>query len=131
MNSINEKVKGEFLEWAKNNEDKEAFPRISKEKDSYYINRNSEETYMMEYSFKTIAELREALEKYSGLADEQQMLKRMAVEVCRNRFKSASEMDNDKINLQIIPKAPNAIDEGKEKKEFDGEKVLPEFIYIF
>lgn len=117
MSLINEKVIEEFAEWAKENEDRKIFPEISENENSYYIDRKSEDTYMTEYSFKTVAELKKELEKYSGLPADSQILKKLTVEICQNRFRSKLEMNVD--------------NKMQSEKVNDGKKTLPEFIYVF
>ena len=114
-----EKVIEEFQTWAKKNKDNTVFSEISKEEDSYYSNKNSEETYLIDYSFQNMAELKEALVKYSGLLADSQILKCMTVEICQHRFEK---------NLKMHKNVDN-----REKKEevYDSQKILPEFVYVF
>ena len=114
-----ERVIKEFQAWAKENKDNTVFPEISIEEDSYYSNRNSEETYMMEYSFQNMAGLKEVLGRYSRLSTDTQMLKGLTVEICQHRFKK---------NPEIYRNVDN-----REKKEavYDSPKTLPEFVYVF
>lgn len=119
MSLIDEKMMQILLEWAKENEDRNIFPMISGEDDSYYIDRNSEETYMMEYSFETMAELKKVLEEYSGLSESPELLKMITIETCKNRAGKSM-------------KAYGRRDDGREKKsEQDDKATLPEFIYVF
>lgn len=104
--------------WAKENEDKNIFPEISDEVDSYYKKRNSETTYMMEYSFKTVAELEKALVEYNGLSSDAQILKMLAIEICENRY----VVRREKCGEEDLGKV---LDEGAQGTE------LPEFVYIF
>ena len=115
MSLISEDIMAELSAWAEKNEDKSVFPTFSKAEDSYYIDRKSDETYMMEYSFETMAELRNLVEVYSGLADDPHMLRRLVVEIMQNRFEDKLEMP-----------------------EFAGSnmvknvnKILPDFVYRF
>ena len=107
------------------------FPKISEGEVSYYIDRDSEETYIMEYSFKTIDELKGLLERYSGLSEESQMLKKMAVEVCQNRFRGNVETNSRSENIKVKTDAGKEMKKLGIKKETDGDKILPEFIYVF
>lgn len=86
MSLINGKKIKEFSTWAKENEDKEIYPRIDKDCSSYFIERKLHDTYMMEYSIYTIEELKEALGKYCGLFTDPEMLKRLTIEICQNKF---------------------------------------------
>lgn len=119
MSLINENVMKKFSEWAEENEDKSVFPVISEGEETYYIDRDSEETYMMEYSFRTLAELKKALEEYSGLSANPQMLKMMTIEVCRDRYRSELNIYKEEDNSQ------------ERKAAQDSEKTLPEFVYVF
>ena len=118
MNLINEKAIEEFVVWAKQNEDKNIFPQISQE-ESYYTDRTSEETYMMEYSFRTMEELKCALEKYSGLKDDPQILKAMTIEICKNRFRCNLNTQEQKDNRYEKVEVNNS------------EKTLPDYVYAF
>lgn len=115
MSLTSEKVKEAFLVWAQENEDKRIFPEICQKDQSYYINRNSEETYMIEYSFKTIAELKKLLECYSRLAEDSEMLKSLTIAICQERYRS--ELDK---NIKSL---------GKNNELYNGDKVLPEYVY--
>ncbi len=119
MSLINEKILQELLIWAEENEDKRVFYAISDEEKSYFTDRDSEETYIMEYSFRTLAELKHNLEKYSNLLEDPELLKKMTIEICQDRFKRELRMHefSGKTN----------IDDRKEEKE----KTLPEYVYAF
>lgn len=118
MNLINDQFVNDFSEWAEENEDKSAFPSISERTDSYYISRNSEETYMMEYSFETVAAFKTALERYSRSSMDTWLVNKMIVAMYQNRFTSGQNKN--------IP------DEQKEKlSPVDGKSELPEYIYVF
>lgn len=119
MSSISETDIEIFSEWATKNEDKNIFPYICKEEKSYYLDRNSEETYMMDYSFQTLAELKKALKQYSGLEDDEEMLKMMTIEICKYRFKCNMEIHKFEDNRQ------------EQRKIKNGEKTLPDYIYVF
>lgn len=116
---LSENVIEEFFAWAKENKDNNIFSEISEEEDSYYINRNSEETYLMEYSFQNMAWLKEALEECSGLSADSQMLKNMTVEICQKKFESNPEIRE------------HLVSEKKEEKVQESKKTLPEFVYVF
>lgn len=118
MSLIDKKVIEEFSTWAEKNGDKHIFPEICKEEGSYYIDRNSEETYMMDYSFETVVELKELLMKYGGLAEESQMLNNLTVEIYKNRYIRSSVINVDDVG-------------NRKEVSIDEEKKLPEFIYVF
>lgn len=109
MSLINEKDMEEFSAWAVKNVNKDIFPKISKE-ESYYIDRDSEETYMMEYSFSTMPELRGILERYIGLGNNAEMLRKLIIMMYQNKFQNKIERNNTGIN---------------------SDKDLPEYIYVF
>lgn len=116
MSLINEDIKKKISNWAEENADQNVFPKISQEKDSYYINRGSEKTYMMEYSFKTIEELKILLDKFSGLSNEQEMLRILTLGIMQNRFEQKEETDcNDFKDIELD----------------NAEKSLPDFVYAF
>lgn len=117
MSSISENTIIEFLTWAGKNENKHVFPEIAKEEATYFINRD-EEDYMMEYSFKNMQELQEMLRKYSGLSTDLQMLKKVTVSICQNRYEcELSDGGNEDITSL--------------KKSNQGKSMLPEYIYVF
>lgn len=110
MSLIKEEVMEEFSVWAGKNEDKHIFPVIDKEESSYYIDRESEDTYMMPYSFETVAELKKLMEEYSGLSEDLQMLNKLTVEIYKARFRGKKAVE----------------------EESAGKKTeLPEFVYVF
>lgn len=119
MNSINEKAIEDLLVWAKEREDRHVFPEISKEETSYYINRESEETYIMEYSFKALAELRYGLEKNSGLATEPELLKKLTIEICQNRYLPKLRVNANQENFS------------GDSERNDERQDLPEYVYAF
>lgn len=104
--------------WAKENEDKHIFPGISDEADSYYKKRNSETTYMMEYSFRTVAELEKALLDYSGVSSDARILKMLAIEICENRYMAGQEKCGQEDSNIVL------------EQDIQGTE-LPEFVYIF
>ena len=118
MSSISDQFLDDLLEWAKENEDRCVFPLISEQASSYYICRNTEETYMMEYSFESVIELKAALEKYSRKPMDVQLLNKMIIAAYQNRFTAARN--------------ESAPDEQVEKSNLDdGKSELPEYIYVF
>lgn len=119
MSLIDKKSYESLIEWAKENEDRYIFPMISDEEDSYYIDRNSEETYMMEYSFETMGGLKEALEEYSGLSEFPEILRIITSEACKNRFDKGRAVYQAGSERQVLEKAQ------------DDKTALPEFIYVF
>jgi hypothetical protein len=116
MSLINEDIIEELSIWAKKNEDKNVFPQILEKEDSYYMNRESEETYIMEYSFNTLQELKNSLIKYSGLSEYADILKIMTVAICQEKFRGMNEIP---YNIEL------------EEKEDDKKSELPEFVYVF
>ncbi len=119
MSLIREKVIDDFWSWAGTHADKDIFPEISAEENSYYIDRNTDQTYIMEYSFQDMFALREALEEYSDLKSDPYMLKRMTIELFQNRYVSLDDMNRD-VDSQV----------SIGKKQAD-QKSLPEFRYEF
>lgn len=118
MSLIDETIKEEFSKWAQEHDDKHIFSEISKEEDSYYIVRNLEETYLTEYSFKTVAELKKGLVEYSGLQLDEQILEMLVVEICQNRYDNRIDKQKEKIIDEL-------------KKEEIKKMELPEFVYVF
>lgn len=116
MNWIDDSLMNEMIAWAENNEDRSVFSEICEDVPSYYIDRQSKETYLIEYSFKTMAELKEALERYSGLSENSDILNKIVYAICQNRYRGEWEISDAK------PEQESAND--------DQEK-LPEFIYVF
>lgn len=119
MSLIREKVTDDFLAWAGTHADKDIFPAISAEENSYYMDRDTDQTYIMEYSFQDMFALREALEEYSDLKSDPCMLKRMTIELFQNRYVSPDDMNRD-VGSQSST--------GKKQEE---QKSLPEFRYEF
>lgn len=117
MNLTDEEIIEDFFAWAVENEDRKVFPCISKEETSYYSDRVSENTYIMEYSFKVMPELKNALEKYSGLLSNAYMLRKLTIEICQGRLFQES-LDNERR-------------EDEQKDSVIGADILPEFIYTF
>ena len=118
MSSIDGKTKEELYKWALQHEDKRIFSVASVEEDSYYIARHSEDTYMMEYSFENIAELRRALEEYAGLSLDSEMMQMLLVRICQGRYKNRVEAYTG--SSEEIP-----------REEKGGTAELPEFVYVF
>lgn len=116
MNLIDEKIIEKFYVWAKDNENKNIFHQISSEEHSYYINRISEDTYIMEYSIRTLGELKHMLALYAGLTETDWMLEQLTIEICQNKFHG--EEKETKNNLR------ETVNENK------GD-IIPEFIYVF
>ena len=118
MNLIEKKVRGEFATWAQENENKDIFPKISQEESSYYIDRSGDETYLMEYSVPNIAQLKADLERYSGLSEDTELSKKLAIAICQYRF--CGEERKQHGDESVFPK-PMAV---------DADKTLPEYIYV-
>lgn len=115
MSLINDKNMNVLVKWASENGDKNIYPCMSKEKDSYYICRDSEENYIMEYAVESILELRKYMEKYSGIAEDSQILKFLIIKICQDRYRSKQSLFEET---------------GVEKNRSGKEKsVLPEFRY--
>ena len=115
MSLINDDIIKSLFIWAEKNENKMSFTQIEKNEKTYYKARASEETYIMEYSLRTIGDVKLALEKYSGLSEDPYMLEKMAIALCQNRYRQ---------NLSVS--------ENVEKtKNEDVNKKLPDSIYAF
>ena len=120
MSLTNAKMKEDLSEWAEQNKDKTVFPEISEEETSYYIDRNSEETYMMEYSLDDLQSLRNNLEKYPELSSDLNLLKNLTIGISRNRVQREPEKHGD----------PNS-DHLEENTVTHDERTLPEYVYVF
>lgn len=96
MSLISEKTIEDFAIWAKENEDKSIFPGVIKEKSSYYKNRDTNEDYMMEYSFQTIAVLIDILKEYSGLKTSSEVLQKLVLAICQERCVHEAEEEKCK-----------------------------------
>lgn len=99
--------------------EKYAFSECSEEISSYYVSRNLEETYMMEYSFENVETLKNALETYGGMQGEAHVSDELIVEVCQNKYKNQLRIDAKEDHYQ------------QEKDMHDNERILPEHIYVF
>lgn len=115
MSLINDDIIKSLSAWAEKNEDKRSFLHIEQDEKTYYKDRASDETYIMEYSIKTIADVRLALEKYGGLSEAPQMLENMAIGLCQNRYRQ-----NRSVSESV-----------ERNKNEDVNKILPDFIYSF
>lgn len=115
MNQIRKPIE-EFAEWAEKNEDKNVFPEISENVSSYYIDRVSEKTYMMPYSFQNIAELKKLLKQYGGLESDSELLQMIVINICQNRYRGSLE---------------TGMHQNEKSENQDGEKRLPEYVYTF
>lgn len=115
MSLINEDIIKNLCAWAEKNENKEIFSQIEHNEKTYYKARASEETYIMEYSVKTIGDVKLALEKYAGLSEDPYMLEKMAIGLCQNRYRQDW-----------------SVSESVERDENeDMNKTLPDSIYSF
>ncbi len=56
MSSINEEEISRLRKWASENKDKDVFDRDGEHEKSYWKIKDRQETYIMEYDFKTIPE---------------------------------------------------------------------------
>ncbi len=114
MSSIDIREKNLLQEWAAANSDGEIFEkRCSTDKDSYFITREVEDTYMMPYRFETIPQLQQMIADLCiGEIDVQnQKLLSIAAFKCREVQQEDSKA-------------------GEEHKRVDRGK-LPEFTYAF
>lgn len=118
MSLIEEEILNVLSEWAEKNMNKHIYPEIHDRKESYYIERKSDKTYMMEYSFYTLEKIKELLGEYSGLDESPEVLKRLVIEVCQNRYRESEGKDKEGNNM-------------KKKVLQDDSKTLPEYIYVF
>lgn len=121
-NPLDKKVIEKFGAWAKENKDNNIFLQVSKQEDSYYVNRISEETYLMEYSFYNMTCLKELLGKYGGLSTDSQMLKNITVEICRDRCGNELKACENEINRKVRMESKTEQKDGKE---------LPQYVYVF
>lgn len=115
MSLINDGIIKSLSVWAEKKEDKLSFSQIEKNEKTYYKSRTSEETYIMEYSIKTIGDVKLALEKYSGLSEDPKMLEKIAIGLCQNRYRQ-----NQSISESV-----------ERNKNEDVNKTLPDSIYSF
>lgn len=127
MNSISEKTIEELAMWAKANENRSVFPEIQKESASYYMDRSQNETYLMEYSFRNMLQLKRELTLYNGLEADMRLLERLIIEVCKNRSCERKEKDAEEggrsENMDMAKR--------KDEKTHDSQKTLPEYVYVF
>lgn len=121
MNLISEEFTELISMWAQTNSDKNIFPDRSENQTTYYINREDEDSYIMEYSFKTLPELKEAICKYSGLQAEDELFKRIVIEICQ--LKCESEYEEHNHNMVGLMRERDAV--------LSEDKALPEYIYVF
>lgn len=105
--------------WAEAHENKNIFPEISDKEKSYYVDRDAEDTYIMEYSFSNLFNIKEALKAYSGLTSEPFLLKKMAVEIGKNCCINREDADNEKNIIRYM------------RNEQPAQGILPEFRYEF
>lgn len=108
----NQKEKQILYDWGKENRQKYSFLQADKKKDSYFIKRQ-DNSYIKEYTFETLPQLKEMLNSL-WYDDETMELIKMAVVV--------AAMKNKPIN--------NLVKSDKEEKDkLDDE--LPAYIYNF
>lgn len=115
MSLINDDIVKSLSVWAEKNEDKKSFSQIEKNEKTYYKDRASEETYIMEYSIKTVEDMKQALEKYGGLSEDPHMLKKMVIGLCQNRYRQN----------------PSVSESVETNENEDMNKTLPDSIYSF
>ncbi len=114
MHSIDIKEKKLLQEWAAANRDEQVFEqRSSSSMDSYFLTRNSEETYIMPYKFKTIPEFQERIKEVCGAEIDPQRQKLLAITAFKCRA-VAEEKSHE-----------------EQKKENTNKGKLPEFTYAF
>lgn len=118
MNLINKRLAGELFMWAEKNADRDVFAQINEEV-SYYINRESEDTYIMEYSLNTAAEVKKELETYSGISSDAELAAMLTVGICQSKLYSK---ENRKLESTDMV---NAVKEAENRSE------IPEYIYVF
>lgn len=116
MSWTNEEVIKELSIWAEANEDKHVFPDISESEVSYYIDRDEEDNYLMEFSYKNILELRELFYKFGGLSVDPQIIEKLLIGIFQNRCEEV------KFNESDMPVKKLAKETGS---------LLPDFIYVF
>lgn len=107
----------DFIKWAERNEDKDIYPHISKEEDSYYVNRKAEETYMMEYAIRTMEDLQNQLEKFCGISLDSYVLKKLIILMCQYKYR-------DELVVNRSENYAERVD-----NEDDTDRTLPEFVY--
>lgn len=115
--TLTERASEGFYAWACENEDRNIYPEMSKDVDSYFEDRTSEETYIMEYPFKTMEGLRCGLERYSGLSEDPEMLKKLTITICEERYRRKTAGARD----QSVP----------DDKDDQTKAGLPDFVYVF
>lgn len=114
MNSIDVKEKQRLQEWASAHSDDSIFDRRCKDdEDSYFISRNTEDTYIMKYKFESIPQLQEKMEMVCGDEIERQTQKLLAITAFKCRTALSEDIQETDINT--------GVDRGK----------LPEFTYAF
>lgn len=109
----NEREKNMLREWAEKNNSAYQFPKIEKDKDSYFIERQ-ETSYIREYGFETLPELFQELNIL--WKDEKSM-----------------EQINKVVGVAALKNKPSE-DIQKQVQEEDADEMkdmLPEFIYNF
>lgn len=114
MNSINLKERQMLCEWASVHSDDSIFERKSKkDEDSYFIARDTEDTYIMKYKFESIPQLQEKIEAVCGDKIDRQTQKLLAITAfkCKTSFLDSMQETGEK----------SSVDRGK----------LPEFTYAF
>ena len=114
MNSIDLREKQMIQKWASVHSDDAVFDeRFKADKDSYFMSRSGQDTYIMKYEFESIPQLQEKIAVVCGDKIDRQMQKMMAIAAfkCREQFAdNMQETDTD-----------GGVDRGN----------LPEFTYAF
>lgn len=110
----NDKEKQMLYEWGKANGASYHFPQIDKAEKSYYIRRETEDSYIREYGFETLPELVKELDTMWGNEEAMQSIKKVVgVAAIKNK------------PVEVIQKSIE-----KDKKD-EREDRLPAFIYNF
>ena len=107
-----------FSKWAERNEDNGVFANIVSDISSYYVNRNSKETYIMQYMPANLMELSDNIKEYSGLSADSPMFRTLVVEICTNMRRGGQQ-------------EPGRTRVEKNEELQINEHTLPEHIYFF
>lgn len=109
----NEREKQMLYEWGINNSSKDIFMQMDNVKKSYFQQR-TDDTYIKEYSFKTILELMEELNVLWENDEKMESIKKV-------------------VGVAAMKNKPVKIEKEKEqvKDQFKQEEKLPVFIYNF
>lgn len=104
--------KQKIFEWAsKNDEIRYCFSKPNLEQESYYTPYRSAESYLLNYNFETLPELRELIETHSEM--------------------DVQLLDIQKVLLVAAMKGKVQIEEEKTIDVIERQKALKEYIYVF